>query len=451
MANKTSEELNRPKSPIFIDMGFEMSVRLAHRRFLENTNDYLIPYVVSQPGTGKSSIFKDILKKYGFGGFSVTIGLLPIEQLSGLPTISDEIVYHVNDDGETVPTGEKKKYTHWLAPELFYKIQKLSQENEFSIVLFDDWHLAPASVQSYGFELFTDHRIHGYEMPDNVRFCAAGNASTLAGAKQAMSAIMNRMQIINARPNRNEWINNYAEPKRLNPIVVSFLRNAANDGYFLEAEASTPHGTPRSWAGLANTFTAVSEYIDLAKNTDIFTELAEGAVSKQAAAQLTNFYVLYSKVPVHDIFEKGGKIPRSSNSSDRYPVIIACTEYVKSKIIDFIERNNDPRQVHKPTEEDNIAQLKEIKRVIDIYTKIVMEYKEASLTELASLAIMTLASKHNRVQIGSDSVTMFDVIKQWVENNLIPNSLLHFITQDMSSKTKTISTLSERYNKMNNK
>jgi hypothetical protein len=288
-------------------------------------------------------------------------------------------------------------------------------------------------------------------MPNNVRFCAAGNASTLAGAKQSMSAIMNRMQIINVRPNRHEWINQYAEPNRLNPIVLSFLRNSANDGFFLEAEASTPHGTPRSWAGLANTFTAISDYIDLSKNTDIFTALAEGAVSHQAAAQLTNFYLVYSKVPVVEIFEKSGKMPRSSSNADRYPVIIACTEYVKSKIMDFIEKNNDPRQVSKPSEQDNIKQLKEIKRIIDIYTKIVMDYKESGLTELASLAIMTLASKHNRVQIGADSVTMFDVISQWANNNLIPNSILHYITQDMTGKTRTVSNLSERYNKVNNK
>jgi hypothetical protein len=449
MASKTTEELSRPKSPIYIDMGFEMAVKLAHRRFTENTNDYLIPYIVSQPGTGKSSIFKDVLKKYGFGGFSVTIGLLPIEQLSGLPTISDSLTSVEREDGTWEEV--KNKYTHWLAPELFYQIQQLSKDHEFSIVLFDDWHLAPASVQSYGFELFTDHKIHGYKMPNNVRFCAAGNASTLAGAKQSMSAIMNRMQIINVRPNRHEWINQYAEPNRLNPIVLSFLRNSANDGFFLEAEASTPHGTPRSWAGLANTFTAISDYIDLSKNTDIFTALAEGAVSHQAAAQLTNFYLVYSKVPVVEIFEKSGKMPRSSSNADRYPVIIACTEYVKSKIMDFIEKNNDPRQVSKPSEQDNIKQLKEIKRIIDIYTKIVMDYKESGLTELASLAIMTLASKHNRVQIGADSVTMFDVISQWANNNLIPNSILHYITQDMTGKTRTVSNLSERYNKVNNK
>lgn len=403
---------------MFIEQGMRYAIKMARKRYESNTNEILVPYIVSTPGTGKSSIFESINNEFGYGSLSYTLGLKPLEQLSGLPYIDE--------------TQEEKR-VHWLAPEIISEIWDLSKKYEFSTVLIDDFHLCTSQQQAYGFELFTYHRLHGYEFPKNVRFVVAGNTSSMAGAKQSLSAIMNRMIKIPVKPNRKEWLKNYAEPNGLNSVVCNFLRNNMHDIYFCEPESCDPTGSPRSWTGLANAIDIVSESEDLSKNISLFETLAKGCVSKTAATELTTFFGLYSKVDVNFIFKSNGQI-EFSDSTEKYPAIIAITDHVIHEIIEFAEKTKF-KSKDFPEDYQNIC------NTMKVYSNIIELYRKNRDGELATLSTHNILSNRSKFNINGKEITMMDIVSIFIKSKIISPELIHSMAKDKSDKGELISQL----------
>lgn len=403
---------------MFLEDAMKYAIKMAYSRFKLDHNDILVPYIVSTPGTGKSSVFEYINNQFGYGSLSYTLGLKPLEQLSGLPYIDET-------------TGEKR--VHWLAPEMVSEIWDLSKKYEFSTVLLDDFHLCTSQQQSYGFELFTYHRLHGYEFPKNVRFVVAGNTSSMSGAKQSLAPIMNRMIKIPVKPNRKDWLKNFAEPSGLNSIVCNFLRNNMNDIYFCEPESCDPTGSPRSWTGLANAIDIVSETEDLSKNINLFEILAKGCVSKTAAGAITSFFGLYSKVDVNFIFKSGGKI-EFSDSTEKYPAIIAITDHVIHEIIEFAEKTKF-KSKEFPEDYQNIC------NTMKVYSNIIKLYRDNRDSELATLSTHNILSNNTKFNVNGKEITMMDIISIFIKSKIISPELIHSMAKDKSDKGELISQL----------
>lgn len=412
-----------------INVGLAMAIQLARKRYETDSCEHPVPYLVSVPGAGKTQLLAHLCKQLGYGSESYTLALKPLEWLTGLPTI-------INPTDSV--TGENSPSVKWLRPEFIDELYELSSKFEFSIVLLDDFHYCTSGQQAYGYEIFTYHKLHGIDLPKNVRFVVAGNNSSMSGAKQIMSAILNRMLPITVKPDREYWLENFAYPKRLNSIVTAFLKNNMHEQYFAEEESSTPYGSPRSWSALAHSIDAISETINLSENLDLFHAMATGSLSKTAANEFYLFYSIYSKVPVDAIYSSGEwKMP---SESEKYAFIIAITDYVINSIIHFAEKTHFKASEHK----DEFAKFQ---KTLKVYNGIIQKFHKGDV-EMASLSANTILTNKYEYNYNGKCITMWNIVKDLMNNNLLSSETLTSLMATKNKKFEEINNLSNKLLKL---
>ncbi len=114
--------------------GVELALQFIVMR-QQGCNDVLIPNILSNPGAGKTSVIKHILKKYGFGIIISSPALERMEKFSGIPNFGKD------EDGDLI--------TIWSMPELLTRIKIQAKKFPWVIVFFDDIHLAGPEIQIF--------------------------------------------------------------------------------------------------------------------------------------------------------------------------------------------------------------------------------------------------------------------------------------------------------------
>jgi hypothetical protein len=182
------------------------------------------------PGTGKSSIIRDLCKAQGIGLIDVRLAQREPVDLRGLP----------------VPDGDQVR---WL----------LSSEwprdlNSKGIILFDELTAADRTLQVAAYEFILDRRLGDlYRVPPGWLICAAGNRSEdRAVAMTLSSALANRFCHIELQPDIQSWTT-WAASQGVHPDVVGFLRFKPE--CFLQMTGNLERGwpSPRSWERVART------------------------------------------------------------------------------------------------------------------------------------------------------------------------------------------------------
>ena len=409
-----------------INVGLAMAIQLARKRFETDSCEHPVPYLVSVPGAGKTQLLSYLCNKLGYGSESYTLALKPLEWLTGLPTV----IPQQGDDEEA--------RVKWLRPEFIDELYALSKKHEFSIVLLDDFHYCTSSQQAYGYEIFTYHKLHGIQLPKNVRFVVAGNNSSLSGAKQIMSAILNRMLPITVKPDREYWLENFAYPNKLNPIVTAFLKNNVHEQFFAEEESSTPYGSPRSWSALAHSIDAISETINLSENLSLFHAMALGSLSKTAANEFYLFYSIYSKVPVDQIYSTGEwKMP---SESEKYAFITAITDYIISSIIHFAEKTHFKASEHK-------EEFTSFQKKLKVYNGIINKFHKGDV-EMASLSANSILTNKYEYNHNGKVVPMWNIVKDLMTNNLLSSETLTSLMAVKNRKFEEVNNLSNKMLKL---
>ena len=101
------------------------------------------------------------------------------EEFSGIP--------------ENKQNSKGEFYTVWAKPQIIEELEILAVDGKPTVCFFDDWHRTNAAIQSLGFSLFDQHILKGFKLPQNVVFIIAGNDSVSAGAREQLSAVLNRV------------------------------------------------------------------------------------------------------------------------------------------------------------------------------------------------------------------------------------------------------------------
>ena len=255
-------------------------------------------YISGKPGGGKSESFATECSKNNIGFVPITVGLIRAERFTGIPDFKRETV-----DGKEVLN------TEWSVPEIVCILREASAKYTNVVCLLDDWHVAPPEIQSIGFELFTYNSINGYSVPSNVGFVLAGNPSSVAGARNSFSAIMNRVCKINVETDFDHWRDQFAYKSNLNVEFVSFLDNMSNRPLFHgDEETKDPWPSPRSW-------TECSRAVDNLSNTDwglstdgidnLTHSIINAHVGTKAAAEFMIYHTIYAHINAKKIFSTG--------------------------------------------------------------------------------------------------------------------------------------------------
>lgn len=293
-----------------------------------------IVFIVSPPGAGKSEMIAQRAKECGIGFVAYEPGLERPEKFGGIPITKRQVIkgnsYNIlvqiptyssvlDKEGKKeeisksetiVPIGQELQ-TEWSIPQLICEVRSMSRSNAGKgvLVLFDDWHLCSEDIQAIAFELFTHYSLNGHEVPQNVSFVLAGNASSSAGARLQFSAVRNRCMVLHTIPDPNYWLERYAIPNNIHNTLLGFFNNPANHQYLHEEESVTEQfGSPRSWTNFSHHMNYIERTnpggLKKLKDKNL-RALLEGCVSKKAASEFMLYYKIYSKIDVSKYFDKG--------------------------------------------------------------------------------------------------------------------------------------------------
>ena len=171
-----------------------------------------VPYLVGDPGMGKTAIISYETKKRDWGFIPVSLALETKEKFGGIPDIFRS-------------AKNNKLETEWSIPELISQANKLSEEKENVVILLDDFHLCEEDIQSIGFELFTYWKLHGHSLRDNIIILLAGNLTSAAGAQATLTPILNRCTLLKVKADFDYWVREFAFPNNIHPSGISFLQN----------------------------------------------------------------------------------------------------------------------------------------------------------------------------------------------------------------------------------
>ena len=188
------------------------------------------------PGTGKSSIIRDLCKEQNIGLIDVRLAQREPVDLRGLP----------------VPEGDQVR---WLLSSEWPR-----DPNSRGIILFDELTAADRTLQVAAYEFILDRRLGDlYRVPPGWLICAAGNRSEDRAVSMTLSsALANRFCHVELRPDFQSWTN-WAASQGLHPDVIGFIRFKPE--CFLQMTGNLERGwpSPRSWERVARTIEYAGE------------------------------------------------------------------------------------------------------------------------------------------------------------------------------------------------
>lgn len=373
----------------------EMPIKEAATYFVANANlqiegvDMAIPYVVGDPGIGKTRFLEYECQRLGFGFVPFHFSLIPIEEIGGLP------VFKKTEYENTEING-----TEWSLPDIMTKIYEAANKFKKVIVFLDDFHMCSPAHLSLGYEMFTEKKLRGYKFPKNTAFILAGNDSVKSGSKQMFGAIVNRVCMQRVVPHFDQWMMEYAIPSKINPKIISFLKNQINRSYFLGEESTNePWPSPRSWSRFSEMLNAMEQYIPSIDINKIMY-IAYGHVGPKAASEFAAYYDIYSKTEMGLIFDGKKDIIIPSNNTDMYIYgMSASNEYV-NRIVE-----NNTNNITK-TSKTNLQRDSAIKTIATIITKIGASNIEIAVALLKNISEyeMALGKNNTREKLYLDKV-----------------------------------------------
>lgn len=272
-----------------------------------------IPYLLSKPGAGKTTIMKTLCEKSGFGLFVLHPALTPIEEWGGLPNFKNIVINEIEYPG-----------TEWTISQTIIELTKMAASHKLVIFLWDDMHLCGQQHLSLMQEAFSERSIRGYKLPDNVAMVLAGNDSNKAGHKSLSSAISNRCSRCYVYTSYDSWKKNFAISNNIHPAIISFLGNNVYEKFFHEEEiVDEPWSSPRSWTRFSNYLQAMEAWLKKDLDPSMVSYYGSSHVGYDAGNEFSKYYSIFMKFDVKSYLDNYSTFELPENESDHYPLAFA--------------------------------------------------------------------------------------------------------------------------------
>ena len=279
-----------------------------------NRGGMAIPYILSKPGAGKTTIIKQLCNQNKFGLFVLHPALKPIEEWGGLPNFKNVMINDYEFPG-----------TEWTISEVIIELMKIAENHKLVIMLWDDMHLCGQHHLSLMQEAFSERSIRGFKLPDNVALLLAGNDNNKAGYKSLSSAISNRCARCYVHTDYEDWKNNFAIKNNIHPSIITFLGNNLYQKFFHEDEVvDEPWSSPRSWTRFSNYIQSMESWNNNQPlDPQIVNFYCSAHVGSDAGSEFSKYYNIYMKFNVKQILDDCQNFKLSEDSIDDYPLAFA--------------------------------------------------------------------------------------------------------------------------------
>lgn len=248
--------------------------------------------LMGSPGIGKTEVIEQVAKELG-------IGFRCFEASSLDP---------MDVRGVLIPDGEA---TYFTKSPLLPDVKK---HGERGILLIDELPSGLPATQVALHSLFhpKERRLGEFVLPDGWIPMATGNyASDGAGATQLLSAIGDRVNILNVKEDFDVWKEDYALPNNVHPIVLGFLN--WKETAFCTFNDRTKGGkgksfvTPRTHTLISNVFHYAETKDSNLGDEELLTMLA-GYAGDGIATEYIGFRKTYMDLPDPNAIYRGEDI-----------------------------------------------------------------------------------------------------------------------------------------------
>lgn len=188
----------------------------------------LTPYLVGDPGIGKTAIVETVAKEFGMKFFALHLSYREPTDLLGLP------MFDKYKDGTTI--------TRFVPPSFM-----VYDKDDHVMLFLDELPQGVPTVQNGASQLIHERRIGDRVLPPKTIIIAAGNKATNRANTFPLGAhLKNRIETIPVGVNHEEWIDDFANPVELHEAVVSYIRRSPDMLSKTDPNADS-YPSPRSW------------------------------------------------------------------------------------------------------------------------------------------------------------------------------------------------------------
>lgn len=219
--------------------------------------------------------------------------------LSELPHQTTNFIYILLSDkdptdltGVQVPTDAKDANGDTYLEATYARPDFLPKDpNWKGVVFFDELTNASPPSQQTSYHAMLEHVIGNYKFNKDCLFVAAGNRECDNGSTyELLTPLANRMIIVNVEPDLDTWIEGYAEPNKVHPAIIGFLKTMPDRFYMAERKKDNDITvcTPRSW-------TSVSGAVYDLQNNIISTKIARVILDGKLSSGVSTEFLAYFK------------------------------------------------------------------------------------------------------------------------------------------------------------
>ena len=293
---------------------FEVNTEDLEKCLIEDLKAGLVPMVASSPGMGKSSIIKNIAKKFNLKLIDMRISQHEPVDINGYPSVVDgRMVFHTPEyfpleDLDEVPEG----YDGWL-------------------LFLDEFNSGHKQTEAAAYKLILDREVYKYKLHPRVTIAAAGNLATDKAIVNTQStATTSRLIHYRLSTDHDAWVR-WANANDIDHRIISYIKFKPEALHrFNPNTDEMTFPCPRTWEFASKVIKNVNQITGLT-----ITRLA-GTLGEGTAVEFSTFTKIYQNLPtIEQILENpvnGWRVP--SESSEKYAITTLISHNMKESTIE---------------------------------------------------------------------------------------------------------------------
>lgn len=260
----------------------------------------LIPLLVSSPGVGKSASAAEVARDNNVILIDTRLSTHEPQDLNGYPVYNHE-------------TDEAK---FKVFANLFPTVDTpLPEDKDGWLIFLDEFTTIDEDMQAATYKLLLDRMIGQERLHEKVLIMLAGNGTNHGAVSRELgSAIYSRVVYVPVVAHTEEWIEDYALPKKLDPRVIAYLSNNPSkiDTFDVDESVGKSFGCPRTWA-------AASAYLrrrNVPKLDDMDAVALNGILGQEVGIPFQQFCNIFADaIPMAEILKDPLKARIPSDST----------------------------------------------------------------------------------------------------------------------------------------
>ncbi len=221
----------------------------------------------------------------------------------------------------------------WCIP-LVYQV--ICNPKAKGILFFDEFNLAPPSIQGMFYQIINDKQIGEHKISDGIWVVGAGNRlEDRANVYEMPSPLLDRFEHIELSiPDLDEWTN-WALKNDIDSRIIAFLHFKPSYLFKFDTKAKDKaFPTPRGWERLSNMIKGITKDYELLEN------IIGSNVGEAVSIEMISFLKLKERIKIEEFLENPKKILEipKERTDLRYSIVSELAQLYKknTKVFDKI-------------------------------------------------------------------------------------------------------------------